>query len=118
MKLFGREIRSKPKESKTIFTFEDKELARILGINIDGIENNKAKEATFYTSLKILTDAVSKLPLKLHKDSDTDSSHYLYNLLKLRPNKYMTSSAFWKTIEYNRNYHGHAVVAIDYHKRG
>lgn len=122
MKLFGREIRSNKNNSKTTYSFEDEELAKMLGIQIDGISNESAKEATFYTCLRIMTDSVSKLPLKLHKGTlegtQKANDHYLYNLLKLRPNPNMSSSTFWKMVEYQRNYYGHSVVAIDYHKRG
>jgi HK97 family phage portal protein len=44
---------------------------------------------------------------------ERDTKHYLYHLLKLRPNPYMSSSDFWKTVEFNRNYHGHSIVYID-----
>jgi phage portal protein BeeE len=63
-----------------------------------------------------LSDTVSKLPLKLYKESDngTDkvSNHYLIKKLQLRPNKHMSASDFWKAVEYQRNYFGHSVVAI------
>ncbi|MBP1967983.1 HK97 family phage portal protein [Virgibacillus natechei] len=121
MNLFGREIRSNSK-TRTTFTSDDAAFAKALGIDIDGISADKAKEATFYTCLRILSDAVSKLPLKLHQSSDEgttkENKHYLYNLLKLRPNPIMSSSTFWKTVEFQRNYFGHAIVAIDYHKFG
>lgn len=106
----------------TVYTFEDEELAKILGFSLDGMSANAAKEATFYASLRILSDNVSKLPLKLHKSTEEgtqkSNDHYLYNLLKLRPNTHMSSSVFWKTVEYQRNYFGHSVVVIDSHKRG
>ncbi len=38
----------------------------------------------------------------------------LYNLLKLRPNPYMTSSVFWSTVEMNRNHYGNAYVWCQY----
>src|SRR5699024_4546613 len=94
----------------------------MLGIQIDGISSESAKEATFYTCLRIMSDSVSKLPLKLHKGTTEGTQkandHYLYNLLKLRPNANMSSSTFWKMVEYQRSYYGHSVVVIDAHKRG
>ena len=104
------------KESRSL-TLQDKELADLLGIQLEGIPSNKAKEATFYTCLRILSDTVSKLPLKLYKETNDGTEkandHYLYNKLKIRPNKNMSSSDFWKMVEYQRNYFGHAIVAIE-----
>lgn len=118
MKLFGREIRS----AQTTYSIDDPQLAKVLGINLDGMSADKAKESTMYACLRILSDSVSKLPLKLHKSNEDgtskENSHYLYNLLKLRPNPYMSSSTFWKSVEFNRSYHGHAIVAINYYRVG
>lgn len=104
------------------FTTDDKNLARLLGINLSSLSADKAKEATFYACLRILTDNVSKLPLKLYQEKDNGtakaSDHYLYDLLKLRPNQYMSSSSFWKAVEFNRLYFGHSVVYIDTVKVG
>ncbi|MCP3026003.1 phage portal protein [Halobacillus sp. A5] len=106
----------KNKISKRSLTTTDEELAKLLGIDINGISSNKAREATFYTCLRILSDTVSKLPLKLYKEStngtDVASKHYLHNKMKLRPNKNMSSSDFWKMIEFQRSYFGHSVVAV------
>lgn len=104
-------------ESRNVFSATDAEYARALGIEVNGISPNKMKEVTMYTCIRILTDTVSKLPLKLYKETDEGtvkaSSHYLYQKLKLRPNKNMSSSDFWKTVEYQRTYHGHSVVVIE-----
>jgi HK97 family phage portal protein len=121
MRLFGREIRSQPKQkSRVEFSSDDAEFAKMLGIELDGLSADKAKEATFFTCLRIMTDSVSKLPLKLHQSTDEGTiksdDHYLYNLLKLRPNKLMSSSTFWKMVEYQRNYYGHSVVAINFNQ--
>ncbi|MFD2681208.1 phage portal protein [Bacillus seohaeanensis] len=104
------------------FTLADEEAAKILGIELDGISVDKAKEATFFTCLRILSDTISKLPLKLHQETGNGTrkatDHYLYNLLKLRPNEYMSSSTFFKAVEWNRLYYGHSIVYIDTIKAG
>ncbi|KRG15610.1 hypothetical protein ACA30_05835 [Virgibacillus soli] len=119
MRLFGREIRSQP---KTVYSFDDKKFAKMLGIDLDDVSADKVKEATFYACLRIMTDSVSKLPLKLHKSTEDgttkENGHYLYNLMKLRPNPVMSSSTFWKMVEFQRLYYGHSVVAINYHQFG
>lgn len=109
--------KSNKQENRNVFSSTDAEFARALGIEVNGISPNKMKEVTMYTCIRILSDTVSKLPLKIYKETDKGtekaSSHYLYQMLKLRPNKNMSSSDFWKTVEYQRNYFGHSVVVIE-----
>ncbi|WP_371017391.1 phage portal protein [Pseudalkalibacillus sp. JSM 102089] len=104
------------KSEKRSYTFQDVELAKLLGIPIDGISASKVKEATYFTCLRILSDTISKLGLKLYRETGNGiskaSDHYLYSMLKLRPNKNMSSSDFWKGVEYQRNHYGHSVVVI------
>lgn len=104
------------------FTLDDEKAAQILGITLNGISPDKAKEATFWTSMRILTDTLSKLPLKLYQENENGTSkatdHYLYSLLKLRPNEYMSASSFWKAIEWNRLYYGHSLAYIDTSRAG
>lgn len=103
------------------YTLADQNIAKLLGIDIS-VSAEKAKEATFYTCLRILSETVSKLPLKLFQETDNGtkkgSNHYLYNILKLRPNKFMSASSFWKAIEWNRLYYGHSLAYIDTVKSG
>lgn len=105
-----KEIRS------STYTLKDAALAEMLGIEVDGISEDKTKEATYFTCLRILSDTVSKLPLKLYKETDNGTekanAHYLYSKMKLRPNDFMSSSDFWKMVEFQRNHFGHAVVPI------
>lgn len=85
-----------------------------------GIDTNKEKaisEATYFACLKVLSESVGKLPLKLlrHKDNNgvtTERNHPLYPILHDRPNPYMTSTSFWSTVEQNRNHYGNAYCYI------
>ena len=108
--------RKPEKVEKRGMTFQDLELAKALGIEVDNISSNKMKEATFFACMRILQDSVSKLPLKLYKDTgngrEKATNHYLYSLMRLRPNINFSSSDFWKAVEYQRNYYGHSVVII------
>ncbi len=108
--------------STNTYTTKDPELAQLLGIDIGGLSDNAATEATYYTCLRVMSDSISKLPLMLHQETDNGVSkgngHYLYELLKLRPNPYMSSSSFWKMVEYQRNEYGFSVVYIDTKERG
>ena len=74
-------------------------------------------EITYYTCLKILSEAISKLPLKILKSDGKGGNveatdHPYYSTLKTRPNKQMSSTTFWSTIEYHRNHFGNAYVLI------
>lgn len=82
-----------------------------------GIDNSRSKaisEVTYFTCLKILSETLGKLSLKMYQDTEKGivkaKSNDIYNLLRLRPNPYMTSSIFWTTVEKNRNHYGNAYV--------
>ena len=74
-------------------------------------------EATYFACLKVLSEAIGKMPLKLLQYNDRNGvtnarEHYLYSLIKDRPNPYMTATTFWSTVENNRNHYGNAYVLI------
>lgn len=97
-------------------TVELNNLYSFLGINPDEDER-VLSEATYFACMKVLSEAVGKLPLKLLKYNEkngveTARKHSLYYILNSRPNPYMTSSTFWSTVEYNRNHYGNAYVWI------
>ena len=97
-------------------TVELNNLYKFLGISPDTDEAVLA-EATYFACLKILSEAVGKMPLKLLRYNEkngvaTMRKHYLYRVLHDRPNPYMTATSFWSTVEYNRNHWGNAYVWI------
>lgn len=118
--LFRRKIRNLATE----MDINDKELLKWLGINIDDIDitgKNSLQQATVFGCLRILSDTVSKLPIKIYKKDNgvkKVTDHYLEPLLKLRPNPYMSSSDFWKCVELQRNIYGNSYVAMDFDTRG
>ena len=89
-------------------------------IDFLGLHDTKEKalsEATYFACLKVLSESVGKLPLKLlqHREDGgvvTARGHPLYFALHDRPNPYMTSTTFWSTMEQNRNHHGDAYAWI------
>lgn len=99
---------------------QDRRLLELLGINPDGF-NVRGKGAlrieTIYTCVKILSETVAKLPLKIYQSDDNDISkatkHYLYPLLKLQPNPFMSAIDFFKAVEANRCF-GNAYVNIEF----
>lgn len=97
-------------------TVELNNLYKFLGIDPDEDER-VLSEATYFACLKVLSEAVGKLPLKLLKYNErhgveTARKHVLYRILHDRPNPYTTASTFWSTVEYNRNHYGNAYVWI------
>lgn len=97
-------------------TVELNNLYKFLGINPDGDER-VLSEATYFACLKVLSEGIGKLPLKLlhyneRNGVETARRHPLYFVTHDRPNPYMTASTFWSTVEYNRNHYGNAYVWI------
>ena len=91
-------------------------LADFLGID-KNLDKDVRSEATYFACLKILSESVGKLPLKLLRKTKKAGvveahNHSLYNIVRNRPNRFMTSTTFWSTIEYFRNHFGNAYALI------
>lgn len=112
MKLFDRFKKVKNTANLT----EWYKLADFLGIDKNMDDDAKA-EATYFACLKILSESVGKLPLKLYKKTKkqgvteaTDKA--IYNVVRNRPNRFMTSTNFWTKMEEQRNHYGNAYALI------
>lgn len=97
-------------------TIELNNLYKFLGIDASA-DGQILSEVTYFACLKVLSEAVGKMPLKLLRYNEkngveTARGHALYTVLHDRPNPYMTASTFWSTVEYNRNHKGNAYVWI------
>lgn len=84
-----------------------------------GISNTPKKilsEVTYFTCLKMLSETLGKLPLKFYRETNNGTEkaepNQAFAVLKNRPNKFMTPSLFWATVENNRNHYGNAYVWI------
>ena len=93
------------------------ELYKFLGID-PGKTGDATSEATYYACLKVLMEAIGKLPLKIQQYTPDKGiriarEHPYYRMLNERPNRYMTSSSFWGTCEQFRDDRGNAYVWID-----
>ena len=102
------------KRNKSATMVSQERLLDFLGITGRGEAIN---EVTYFACLKILSEAVGKLPLKVMKITEDGgvekaTDHQDYRLLSIRPNPYMTATHFWSTTEYNRSHHGNAYVWI------
>lgn len=97
-------------------TIEMNNLLDFLGLSDTKTDN--LSEATYFSCLKVLSESIGKLPLKLLQHNDRNGvismrKHPLYKVLHDRPNPYMSASVFWSTVEYNRNHYGNAYVWIE-----
>ena len=113
MKLFDRFKKVK----NTADLSEWYKLADFLGID-KNMNDDERSEATYFACLKILSEAVGKLPLKLLQKTKKNGvveaiKHPCYNLLRNRPNRFMTATIFKSTVEQLRNHYGNAYVYID-----
>jgi HK97 family phage portal protein len=88
-------------------------LLQWLGIDPD-TPRDKLSEATYFACMKIMSESLGKLTLKMYQNTERgiikSDKNEAYNLLKLRPNPYMTSASFWSTVEMNRNHYGNSYV--------
>lgn len=96
-------------------TTELMSLLNFLGLS--DVKRGAMSEATYFACMKVLGEAIGKLPLKLCQHTDTAGviplrNHALYSVVGDRPNPYMTATSFWTTVEYNRNHYGNAYVLI------
>lgn len=85
-----------------------------------GIDSSKPKaisEATYYTCLRVLSEAIGKMPLKYYHElpkggresADPDDAA---SMLMTRPNPFMTPATFWSSVEANCEHYGNAYVWI------
>src|SRR5690554_3876128 len=123
MAFWSRWLKPKAQERETV-SINDRRLLEILGIepgelNLKG--KNALKEATVFACIRILADAVGKLPVKIYQDKggkQAATGHYLTPLLKIRPNPWMSSRDFFKALEVQRLIYGNAYAWLDIAKRG
>ena len=86
-------------------------------LNITGTDQSVLSEATYFACLKVLAESLGKLPLKLlqlTKDKGVREARdkTLYALVRTRPNRYMTATNFWSTVEQIRNHWGNSYIYI------
>lgn len=105
------------KKSNTSRDIEINRLLDFLGVDRE-TDSEVLSEATYFACMKVLSEAIGKLPFKLLQYNDRNGvtvarDHSLFKVVHDRPNPYMTSTTFWSTVEYNRNHYGNAYVLID-----
>lgn len=83
----------------------------------DGIFENSdmESEAVYFTCLKLLSETLAKMPVKLRLKKNRKNEKVINNLnylLQVRPNENMSPSTFWASIERCRNHFGNAYILI------
>lgn len=93
------------------------QLIDFLGIH-NAVSRSELNEATYYACIKVLSESIGKLPLKILQYTPdggvrTAREHRYYRMLNERPNRQMTSSTLWGMAEANRDHYGNAYIWID-----
>lgn len=91
-------------------------------LNLNGVSEKELSEATYFACLKILSESLGKLPLKLICTNDKSGvkeakEHPFYRLCRYRPNKFTTATMFWAAVEMNRDHYGNAYVWLTNNKK-
>lgn len=107
------------KAATNTFTMNDADFLRIM---LDGDESTDGmSEITYNTCLRLLSESLAKLPLKMYKATDQGlikvTDHPTYKMLR-RPNPYTSPTSFWSTVEMNRNHYGNAFAYIQRNPNG
>lgn len=91
------------------------QLIDLLGLG--DVSENKLSEVTYFSCIKILSESIAKMPFKLLQKDPVKGKinctwHDMYDIIRYRPNEFMTSSTFMGTMEANRNHYGNAYAVI------
>lgn len=90
------------------------ELNAFFGAQDSEIPADKLNSASYFACMQIRCNAIAKLPLKIMKETDKGiekaSGFYLYDVLKSRPNPYMSMHDLMFASEYQKLEHGNAYI--------
>ena len=112
-------FKKKKKSAEPNGTNQESLLRLLQWLGVDTVRGGPAmSEATYYACLKVLSESVGKLPLKIQQATQAKGvriarEHPYYRMLNERPNRFMTASTFWATMEMCRNHYGNAYAWID-----
>lgn len=105
--------------TKSATTEEQLTLNQLLdSLGVDRRNPAALSEATYFACLKVLSESIGKLPLKVQQTTPARGvrvarEHRYYRMLNERPNRFMSASVFWATMEMCRNHYGNAYAWID-----
>lgn len=111
--------RLRGRRRKSADTSEQMTLDQLLNwLGVHGVANSELSEATYFACIKVLSESIGKLPLRLMQATPDHGvvparGHRYYRTLNERPNRFMSASVFWTYMEYCRNHFGNAYALID-----
>lgn len=117
MALFQR--KTKREKSADVSNSESMSLNQLLHfLGVHDVEGAALSEATYFACLKVLSESMGKLPLKIQQHTEQQGiraarEHLYYRMLNKRPNRFMTATTFWSTMELCRNHFGNGYAWID-----
>ena len=90
---------------------------------IDQISDTKLTSATYYTCMLIRCNSIAKISLKIKREIENEGTKVvkddrLYQLLRYRPNPFMTPHDFIWATEYQRLEYGNAFWVCAYDRKG
>lgn len=92
-------------------------------LKLGGVPEDKLAEATYFTCLRVLSEAEGKIPLKLMRSDPVQGvteakDHPLYYTLSRRPNPYQTAARFWSSMRLHTCHYGNGYARIVWEKDG
>ena len=90
----------------------------IEALGLQNTDSDMLSEATYYACIKVLSESLGKLPLKVQQATQKQGiriarEHKWYRCLNERSNKFMQASTFWALMEKWRQHYGNAYAWID-----
>ena len=116
MGIFDRRRGARKKSAATEEQMTLNQLLSWLGVH--DVSGGALSEATYYACLKVLSEGIGKLPLRLMQATQDTGirpqlGHRYYRMMAERPNRFMSASVFWTYMEFCRNHWGNAYALID-----
>ena len=76
-------------------------------------------EITYFTCLKILSEAIGKIPIYLlNREKKRITEHESYKILQISANEYQTPTQLMTMLEYNRNHRGNGFAYCEREENG
>lgn len=98
-------------------TAGDRSILDMFGIDAENTPRKAISQITYYTCLKVLSEAMGKMPLKLYQKTEDGVRHPAVTdtlrLLSTRPNPYMSATTFWTWCETCCQHYGNAYIWVD-----
>lgn len=109
-------------ETRSLGDVSDANFNKTILDYIPGEDGGEINENTYFTCLNEIANGICKLDLKLKRDSEIGEidakEHYLYNMLYLRPNSYMNTIVFLKTVTLLAKHYGIAGIFVERNSLG